>query len=246
MARPPGPGVVQGVVLPGGEGRAGFPCGGQGQPERQLLEPGHRRDQLHRDDGPESDVVRQLAHTLDRLVPDDRHGRAVVFELVAQLPVRVQRIVFHHDGPETHHGVEGNDVLRAIRQDQGHPVSGPDTELLEAGRGPADLRAQFAVARPRPEELQGRLGSEALNGSVHQVHEGAPGKLEVRGDARPVVLCPRALRADRPPVEFLLHRLSLPLQCRMRSQRPKKTPASDYAPSRYRPCCRSYPSRETA
>jgi hypothetical protein len=139
-------------VLPGRQRRAGFPCGGDGKPKCEPLERGHRRDQLHGDDGAERDVGRQLAHALHRLVPDDRNGDPMVFELVAQLTVRVQRIVFHDDGTGSQHGMEGDDVLRAIRQDQGCPVSGLDTGLPEAGRGPAVQRFQLVLTATRPED----------------------------------------------------------------------------------------------
>jgi hypothetical protein len=47
----------------------------------------------------------------------------VVFELVAQLGRRVQRVVLDDDRTQSQDGIERHDVLRAVRQHERDPVA---------------------------------------------------------------------------------------------------------------------------
>ena len=210
-----------------GEGGAGLAGGGDRQPQGQALQQRHRRDQLHRDNTAEPDVGRQLADPLHRLVPDDRDDGPVVFELVAQFPFRVEGIVFDDDGAQAQDGMEGDDVLRAVRQDQGDPVAGLHPEFLQAGGRPPDQGAQLAVARPGAEELQRGLRPVAANGRFHEVNERTLGEHEVRRHPWPVGTGPRPVAPRQLgllrcvllrcslggcPQGFLFHDQSLPLE----------------------------------
>ena len=95
------------------------------QAQCQALDGRERRQQVDRDNVVDLDVGRELPDGRRGLVPGDDHAGLVVLELVAEFPGGVQRVVFHDDGAEAEYRVEGDDVLRAVRQDQGHPVAGP-------------------------------------------------------------------------------------------------------------------------
>jgi len=53
----------------------------------------------------------------------------VVFELRLQFCRGVERVVLHHGRTEAQDGGDGDDVLRAIRQRDGHAVSAAHAEL---------------------------------------------------------------------------------------------------------------------
>src|SRR5690606_39681776 len=94
---------------------------------------------------------------LDRrgaLAPPDRVLRAVVLELLAPLARRVERVVLDDDRAEAQHGVERDDVLRAVRQHErdGVPLA---HALRPQARGRAlDRLGELAVARDAAEELE--------------------------------------------------------------------------------------------
>ena len=56
------------------------------------------------------------------LVPDDGRCSTVILKLMQQLAVGVERVVLHHDSPDPEHGIEGDHVLGAVREHDGHPV----------------------------------------------------------------------------------------------------------------------------
>ncbi len=68
-------------------------------------------------------------------------------------PRGVQRVVFDDDGAQAQHRVERDDVLRAVGQDQGHPVAGADTEPAQPLGRPVHLVAEFVVTGAPAEEL---------------------------------------------------------------------------------------------
>ena len=91
-----------------------------------------------------------------RLVPDDCHPRPVVLELAGQFAGGVERVVFDDHRAKAQDRVEGNDVLGAVRQDQGDPVPRLDAQPAQAFRGLGDLPAQLRVAGAAAEEFGGR------------------------------------------------------------------------------------------
>ena len=78
----------------------------------------------------------------------------MVLELLAQLTRRVERVVLDDDGAESQHRVEGHDVLRAVRQHDGHRIAGADAEVPQPRRRAVDRCLQLCVCRLTPEELQ--------------------------------------------------------------------------------------------
>ena len=76
---------------------------------------------------------------LQGLRPGDGDASAVALILALQLARGGKRIVFHDDGTEEHRAQDGDGVLRAIRHDEGNPVSGADPRLMERSRGPTHI-----------------------------------------------------------------------------------------------------------
>jgi hypothetical protein len=116
-------------------------------------------------------------------VPHDRDPRAVILELVAEFAVRVERVVLDHDGAEPEHGVERDDVLRAIRQHEGHAVALLHAELAETLRHARDLLGEVAIGRLRAEELGGDSAPVTGDRPVQHVDEGLRGFGDLGGNA---------------------------------------------------------------
>jgi hypothetical protein len=124
------------------------------------------------------------------LVPHDGDGGAVVLELVAEFALRVERVVLDGDRPQPEDRVEGDDVLRAVRQHEGDAVAGLHAEALEAVRDALDLLAEFAVGHALAEEVEG--GATAV--PLHARREHLDERL-----ARGLDLVGHALRVGRQP-----------------------------------------------
>jgi hypothetical protein len=78
----------------------------------------------------------------------------VIGELVGQLVRGVQRIVLDGDRAEAQHGVERDHVLRAVRQDQRHPVAGAHPDRPQRLGGPGHLVAELGVGGGGTEEVE--------------------------------------------------------------------------------------------
>ncbi len=159
---------------PGGRGRhgrAGRASRGQREPQRESLEPWQRPGEVDADQGLHRGPLGRPLDGRGRRVPDDGHPGAVVGQLALQLLRRVQRVVLHHDGAEPEHGVEGDDVLRAVGQDQGHPVACLDTDSRERGRGALHLVVELRVGGGAAEEVEGHAGAEASSRLPQQVDQ---------------------------------------------------------------------------
>ena len=111
-------------------------------------------------------VLREFTHGRGCLVPGDDHTCLVVLELVAQFARGVQRVVLDNHRAQAQGRVERHNVLRAVRQDQGHPVPGLHAELAQALGGTCHLLTEFTVAGAASKELHGgavpSLGHRAL------------------------------------------------------------------------------------
>lgn len=123
---------------------------------------------------------------------------------MAELAVGIQGIVFDDDGAQPQRRMERDDVLRAVRQDQRHPVAGPDAEFLHARGHPADGGPEFAVAGACPEELQRRFPSVTPDGGVHEVGQGPGGEFEVDGNTGAVVAGPGRSGCSGPADRLLM------------------------------------------
>ena len=118
-------------------------------------------------------------HRLDDLVPGDDDAGAVVFELMTQLARRVQRVVLDDDRAEPQHGVERDNVLRAVRQRDRDGITGFHSELAQPLGGPGDLVAELRVGRLAAEELQCHMIGVGRHRLGHQVEQ-RPGRVGER------------------------------------------------------------------
>ena len=111
-------------------------------------------------------VSTTLSHAID-------DAGAVVLELVAQLARRVERVVLDDDRAEAQHGVERDDVLRAVRQHERHRVALLHAEQAQALGGALDLVAELGVGRGALEELERDVVAVLLDRAAHEVVERA-------------------------------------------------------------------------
>ncbi len=95
----------------------------------------------------------------------------MVFELLAQLARRVERIVFDDHRAEPQDRVERDDVLRAVRQHDRDRIAGADTLVAQPrGRAP-DGFVQFSIRGRPAEELQGGCVGIVARGRLDDVDE---------------------------------------------------------------------------
>ena len=100
-----------------GDGRNGEDdqCGHHPVIGDQPCDKGDGRDSQDADEVRHGEVGREFLDRLHDLAPHDRRLGAVILELLAQFPRRVERVVLDSDGTETQDRVERDDVLRAGR-----------------------------------------------------------------------------------------------------------------------------------
>ena len=181
----------------GRHGGAGGAGARQRQAQREALEPGQRRREVDRDDGLHRRARLRGEHRARGLVPRDDDPGAVVGELVLELGLGVQRVVLDDDRAQAQHGVESDDVLRAVRQDERDPVPGPDAEAGQRRRRPRDLVGEVRVRRRRAVEVERHARAEPLGRLVEQVDERAGRHVDVRGDPLGVAAEPGPSRGRR-------------------------------------------------
>lgn len=94
-------------------------------------------------------------------IPHNGHAGFVFGELVQQLALDIERVVLNDDA-ESQHSVEGDDVLRATRQNKGNPVARFHPQLASP-RGGALNPLRRAVCRSRcSQRTPAPRGSEPL------------------------------------------------------------------------------------
>ena len=125
-----------------------------------------------------------------RLVPDDCHPRLVVLELAGQFTGGVERVVFDDHRAKAQDRIEGNDVLGAVRQDQGDPVPRFDAQPAQAFRSLGDLLAQLRVAGAATEEFGGRAVAGLGDRVLKHLAQRFGGEIDLRWNTRLVVLHP--------------------------------------------------------
>src|SRR5690606_6207708 len=103
---------------------------------------------------------------------------AVRVELGAQLGRGGERVVLRHDRTEAQHRVERDDVLGAVGQDQGHPVTGAHPGGGEQGRGAVDLVGELAVGGRGAAEVEGDVVRDGGDGAGEEVGDGQLGDRE--------------------------------------------------------------------
>ena len=200
-----------------------FPCLGDGESKGETRHQGHRAGHVDRDERVDAEVGRELLHRRDNLAPDDRVFRAVVFELLAQLARGVERIVLDDHRAQPQHRVEGDDVLRAIRQHDGDGISRADTVGRQGGGCACDLLGELGVGRLTAEELQGRGVGIIADGRVDDVDERTALRGQVFRHPRGVARGPGSRRIEA------RHPASLERGCSHRPTCPQPT-RNDRAP----------------
>jgi hypothetical protein len=133
---------------------------------------------------------------------DDAGLGAGVVEDVPYLALYVQRVELGDDRPELHGGEKGDDVLWAVREHEGDPVS-----LFHPGR--RERAGEFLYERLQPLELEGRaverergLAAVLFGRAPEQLVERALEDLRLRLDVALVDLEPRLLRAEHVSSSF--------------------------------------------
>ncbi len=155
------------------EGRAGFPRLRDGKAQRHAHAERHRLGDVDGDEGVHAQVGGEVLHGSHDLAPHDRVLRAVILELLAELARGIERVVLHDDRAQAQHRVEGDDVLRTVRQDDRHGIARPHAVSGEGRGDAAHLGRQVGVRRRAPEELQGGGVGVVTRGRVEDVDEGA-------------------------------------------------------------------------
>ena len=182
---------------PAGERGALGPEARHRQIEGEPLDRRERAEQVDRHDVVNLDVRREGADCGHRLVPGDHNPRLVVFELVTKLAGGVERVVFDDDGAEAEDRVERHDVLRAVRQDDSHAVTGANTEAAKPLRSSIDLVAELGVGGTSTEEFQRGVIAGLGDGMLEHRHQRLRRKLDLGGNARLVILHPVLLVSVR-------------------------------------------------
>ena len=144
------------------------PQAGQRQPQRQLQVPRERVEQVDRHDLGRPLVDRQLVELVDAGVQGDRDAGAVVCEELLKFGGGVQRVVFHDYGAQADDRIERDQVLRAVRQQDRHPVTGMDAEPAQPLRGAGHPVAQFPVGHLGTEELGRDMVAAFTHSGVEQ------------------------------------------------------------------------------
>ena len=105
---------------------------------------------------------------------------------------RIQRVVLHDDCTQPQRGIEGHDVLRAVRQHQRHPVPRPHADGAQRLGGPAHLVGQLEVCRLCPEEIEGDPVAETPSAGRKHLGQRLSRNLDLGSDSWRVACQPRA------------------------------------------------------
>ena len=154
--------------------------------QRRPLQRRHCLGHVHADHGLQRAIVAYLLECVSDFVPHDCDARSVVFELWAQLVGGIEGVVFHHDTADEVDGVVRRDMLRAVRQHDGHPITWSHAERFEPGRCAAHVAVKLPI-RLRAAEKPGRrfvgVACEVVLVELRQRHhavlEGVCGPLRV-------------------------------------------------------------------
>ena len=137
--------------------------------ERRAGEGGHRFNKVHGVNMCRSNIVGKARNMPGNLIPHDGGLRAVVLEHVPQLGAGVEGVVFHDDRTQAQNRVEGNNMLRAVGQNQGDPIPRLHPSQTQPFGGTVDLTAKFGVGGGGPEEFEGDLVGNLADSIINQV-----------------------------------------------------------------------------
>lgn len=117
----------------------------------------------------------------------------MVFEHVAEFGGGIEGVVFYNNGTQAHNGIEGDNVLGAVGEDDGYAVAVLDASGAEAFGNAEDLVAELRVGGSGAKEFEGYLVGGLTHCFCHEVAEGGFGEADVDGGAGGVVALPRAV-----------------------------------------------------
>ena len=130
-----------------------------------------------------SDVCGQTRNMPGNFIPHDSSLRAVVLKHMPQLGTGVKGVVFHDNSTQAQNRIEGNNMLRAVRQNQGDPIPRLHPGQAQPFGGAVDLTAEFGVGSGGPKEFEGDLVGNLADSIVNQVAQRGFGQVNVYGDA---------------------------------------------------------------
>ena len=130
-----------------------------------------------------SDVCGQARNMPGNFIPHDGGLRAVVLKHVPQLGAGVKGVVFHDDRTQAQNRIEGNNMLRAVRQNQGDPIPRLHPSQTQPFSGTVDLTAKFGVGGGGPKEFEGDLMGNLADSIINQVAQRGLRQVNIGGDA---------------------------------------------------------------
>ena len=156
-------------------------------PLRQVIDDGSHNDVLHGSAGPD------LRHVVVDTVETDHHLGTAIGQLMAQLSLGVERVVFDDHGAEPQRGEESDDVLWAVGQHEGHAIALGHSQSGERRGESVDLPLEFLVRQLRSEEGQRDVVREGGGCVVEESRQGERRELVVGRDPDRVAGKPRAV-----------------------------------------------------
>ena len=151
--------------------------------ERRTGENGHRFNKVHGVNMCRPDVCGHISNMSGNFIPHDSGLRAVVLEHMPQLGAGVKGVVFHDDRAQAQNRVEGNNMLRAVGQNQGDPIPRLHPGQAQPFGSAVDLTAKFGVGGGCTEKFEGDLMGNLADSIVNQVAQRGFGQVNVYGDA---------------------------------------------------------------
>ena len=130
-----------------------------------------------------SNIVGKTCNMPGDLIPHDSGLRAVILEHMPQFGAGVEGVVFHNDRAQAQNRVEGNNMLRAVGQNQGDPIPRLHPGQAQPFGGAVDLTAEFGVGGGCAEEFEGDLVGNLSDSIVNQVAQRGFRQVDVYGDA---------------------------------------------------------------
>ena len=119
---------------------------------------------------------------VQRLRPGDRDARAVALVLALQLARGSQGVMYDDDSAQEHCAQDSDGVLRAIRHDEGNPVSGSDPGLMECSSAAAHVLGELGVGELACEKVDGGAPRVARSDLQNHLRDGALGGCNLVGN----------------------------------------------------------------
>ena len=91
--------------------------------------------------------------------------------------------MFHDNSAQAQNRVEGNNMLRAVGQNQGDPIPCLHSGQAQPFGGAVDLTAKFGVGSGCAEKFEGDLVGNVADSIVNQVAQRGLRQVNIGGDA---------------------------------------------------------------